>query len=159
MAFSVALALPAARAGPAASTDEDQTPVTHSSSETIISRSLAALASLASVLLLPSAALAADAGADGSAAKLAITILGPALNIYIVLFIVRIVLTWYPQVNLGKLPWVLAVRPTEPILRPTRKVIQPVGGVDISPIVWVAILSFLNEIMFGPQGILTLLAK
>ncbi|KAK9823207.1 hypothetical protein WJX72_001096 [[Myrmecia] bisecta] len=73
--------------------------------------------------------------------------------------IVRIVLSWYPQLDGKQLPWSIAVFPTEPILGPTRKVIQPVGGVDISPIVWVAVLSFLNEILLGPQGILNLLQR
>ena len=34
-----------------------------------------------------------------------------------------------------------------------------VGGVDVSPIVWVALLSFVNEILLGPQGILNLLQR
>ncbi len=34
-----------------------------------------------------------------------------------------------------------------------------VGGVDVSPIVWVALLSFINEILLGPQGILNLLQR
>jgi YggT family protein len=33
------------------------------------------------------------------------------------------------------------------------------SGVDVSPIVWVALLSFLNEILLGKQGLLILLAS
>lgn len=79
------------------------------------------------------------------------------LGIYILLFIFRIVLTWYPQAELGKLPFSLAVFPTEFVLNPTRKLIPPIGGVDISPIIWVAIISFLREILLGQQGLLTLM--
>ena len=32
-------------------------------------------------------------------------------------------------------------------------------GVDISPIVWVAFLSFISEILVGPQGLLSILEK
>lgn len=32
-------------------------------------------------------------------------------------------------------------------------------GVDVSPIVWVALLSFLNEVLLGKQGLLILLAS
>ena len=63
------------------------------------------------------------------------------------------------QLDGGKLPWSLAFKPTEPVLGPTRRAIPPVGGVDVAPIVWVALLSFFNEILLGPQGILNLLQR
>lgn len=63
------------------------------------------------------------------------------------------------QLNGKKLPWSIAVVPTEPVLGPTRRAIPPVGGVDVAPIVWVALLSFINEILLGPQGILNLLQR
>lgn len=47
----------------------------------------------------------------------------------------------------------------EPLLAATRKVVKPFNGLDVSPIVWVAILSFLSEILTGPQGILSLIAR
>jgi len=74
------------------------------------------------------------------------------------LFVFRIVLTWYPQVDGDKLPFNLAVAPTEPFLAPTRKLIPPLGGVDISPIIWVGIFSLIREVLLGQQGILTMLA-
>ncbi len=96
---------------------------------------------------------------DAKTAATIASLLGPVLNIGQLLMIARIVLSWYPNINYGKLPWVLAVRPTEPILAPTRKVIPIVGGLDVTPIVWVALLSFTNEILLGPQGILNLLQR
>lgn len=47
----------------------------------------------------------------------------------------------------------------EPLLVPTRKLVPPFNGLDVSPIVWVALLSFLSEILTGPQGILSLIAR
>ena len=49
--------------------------------------------------------------------------------------------------------------PTEPVLAPMRKIITPIGGVDITPIIGVATISFMNEILLGPQGILKLLQR
>uniref|UniRef100_A0A7N0UJ02 Uncharacterized protein n=1 Tax=Kalanchoe fedtschenkoi TaxID=63787 RepID=A0A7N0UJ02_KALFE len=46
-----------------------------------------------------------------------------------------------------------------PILVITRKVIPPVGGVDVTPVVWFGLLSFANEILVGPQGLLVLLSQ
>lgn len=82
--------------------------------------------------------------------------LGILLLLMTVLFIFRIVLTWYPQINLSQFPYVLVYLPTEPFLAPTRKIIPPLGGVDISPIIWVGIFSLLREILLGQQGIITL---
>jgi YggT family protein len=80
------------------------------------------------------------------------------LGLMTFLFIFRIVLTWYPQVELAKFPFNLVGVPTEPFLGPTRKVIQPIGGVDISPIIWVALFSLAREILLGQQGLLTMLS-
>lgn len=84
---------------------------------------------------------------------------GPCINLFNFVMIVRTILTWYPQTDLKKSPWIFIAVPTEPLLRATRKVIQPVGGVDISPIVWFALMSFVHEILVGPQGILVLLSQ
>lgn len=73
--------------------------------------------------------------------------------------IIRIILSWYPKTDLAKAPWIYIAVPTEPLLRATRKVVPPVGGVDISPIVWFAIMSFVHEILVGPQGLLVLLEQ
>ena len=74
------------------------------------------------------------------------------------LFIFRIVLTWYPQVESQKLPFSLVIAPTEPFLAPSRKIIPPIGGVDITPIVWVAIISLIREVLVGQQGLITMIA-
>jgi YggT family protein len=89
-----------------------------------------------------------------------IQILNIGVSVFLVimtfLFIFRIVLTWYPQVESQKFPFSLVVAPTEPFLAPSRKIIPPIGGVDITPIVWVAILSLIREILVGQQGLITM---
>jgi YggT family protein len=82
--------------------------------------------------------------------------LGLILGGMIFLFIFRIVLSWYPQVELNRFPfnWIYGL--TEPFLSPTRKLIPPLGGVDITPIVWVGVFSLLREILLGQQGLMTL---
>ncbi len=85
--------------------------------------------------------------------------LGIILGIMMFLFIFRIVLTWYPQVELNKFPINLVTFPTEPFLVPTRKLIPPMGGVDITPIIWFGIVSLLREILLGQQGLLTMMGR
>jgi YggT family protein len=83
--------------------------------------------------------------------------LGLLLGLMIFLFIFRIVLTWYPQIDLNRLPFNLVAWPTEPFLAPMRKLVPPLGGVDITPIIWVGIFSLLREILLGQQGLLTMM--
>ena len=80
--------------------------------------------------------------------------IGPVLAIMSFLFVFRIVLTWYPQVEFGKFPWILIYWPTEPLLIAMRKLIPPIGGVDITPIIWFGIVSLARELLLGQQGIL-----
>ncbi|MBD2493193.1 YggT family protein [Nostoc sp. FACHB-280] len=84
--------------------------------------------------------------------------LGPLLGVMTFLFIFRIVLTWYPQADLNKLPFNLIAWPTEPFLVPLRKLVPPIGGVDITPIIWVGIFSLLREILLGQQGLITMMS-
>ena len=92
-----------------------------------------------------------------TAATLTSWILGPLLGLMIFLFIFRIVLTWYPQVDLNRFPFNLIAWPTEPFLVPVRKIVPPIGGVDITPIIWVGIFSLLREILLGQQGLLRMI--
>ncbi|CAI9099629.1 OLC1v1036482C2 [Oldenlandia corymbosa var. corymbosa] len=96
---------------------------------------------------------------DPATAKVAISILGPSLSAFGFLFILRIVMSWYPKLPVKSFPYVIAYAPTEPILIATRKLIPPLGGVDVTPVVWFGLLSFLNEILVGPQGLLVLLSQ
>ena len=89
---------------------------------------------------------------------LASWIIGPLLGAAIFLFIFRIVLTWYPQLDLNAFPFNVVAWPTEPLLVPLRKIVPPLGGVDITPIIWVGILSLLRELLIGQQGLLQIMA-
>ena len=82
-------------------------------------------------------------------------ILGLLLAALTLAFLLRIVLTWYPQVDLKQGAWPLIAWPTEPVLSLTRRVVAPIGGVDITPVIWVGLLSLLRELLVGQQGLLS----
>ncbi|KAI5001621.1 hypothetical protein ZWY2020_026271 [Hordeum vulgare] len=96
---------------------------------------------------------------DPATAKTVIGVAGPALSALGFLFVARIVMSWYPRLPVTKFPYVVAYAPTEPILAATRRVIPPLGGVDVTPVVWFGLVSFLSEILVGPQGLLVLLSQ
>lgn len=83
----------------------------------------------------------------------------PALNLLSFAMLCRVVISWYPETNLNEPPYNFVVWPTEPLLKATRGVVPPAFGVDISPIVWLGIFTFLHEIFLGQQGLLTLKIK
>ncbi len=79
-----------------------------------------------------------------------------SLGLLTLLFILRIVLSWYPQIPLHQWPWCLVAWPTEPVLRPLRRVVPPLGGVDMTPVILVGVLSLAREMLLGQQGLITL---
>jgi YggT family protein len=91
----------------------------------------------------------------GGPLAIAHLVLGLALGTWTLLFLFRIVLTWYPQVDLNQGAMRLIGWPTEPLLAPTRRLIQPIGGVDVTPVVWVGLISLFRELMVGQQGLVT----
>jgi len=86
-------------------------------------------------------------------------VLGPFLNIFSFAMLCRVVISWYPKANLNEAPYNIVVWPTEPLLRIIRGSVPPAFGVDITPIVWLAIFTFFNEILVGQQGLLTMKLK
>lgn len=91
-----------------------------------------------------------------STVSLSMLMLGLFLGLMTFLFIFRIVLTWFPQLDLTRFPLNLIALPTEPFLIPVRKIVPPIGGVDITPIIWVGIFTLVREILLGQQGLLTM---
>eukprot|EP00898_Chlorokybus_atmophyticus_P004954 jgi/Chlat1/545/Chrsp103S01117 len=87
------------------------------------------------------------------------SIASPVVGVMTILLLARVVMSWYPQLPSTRLPYAIAYFPTEPFLGPTRRLIPPVGGVDIAPLIWLAFLTLGNELLLGPQGLLILLAQ
>ncbi|MEI6064119.1 MAG: YggT family protein [Pseudanabaena sp. ELA748] len=59
---------------------------------------------------------------------------GKFLQIYSILLIVRILLTWFRTVDWYKQPFATLSQVTDPYLNLFRSIIPPLGGMDFSPI-------------------------
>jgi len=70
-------------------------------------------------------------------------------------FLIRIISSWYSQENFKNKFWLIVYLPTEPFLKVTRMIIPPIGGVDITPVIWFGIISLIRELLIGQQGILS----
>ena len=82
--------------------------------------------------------------------------LGIFLSFLTIVFLIRLILTWYPKIDLNKGFWLLISIPTSTVLNFTRKIIPPIGGVDIGPVIWIGLISFIREILVGQQGLIKL---
>ena len=82
--------------------------------------------------------------------------LGISLSYLTIVFLIRLILTWYPKIDLSKGLWLLVSIPSSFILNITRKIIPPIGGVDVGPVIWIGVISFLREILVGQQGLIKL---
>jgi YggT family protein len=74
-------------------------------------------------------------------------------NIYYWVLIVYILLSWFPGVRDSSFGYFLA-RITEPFLEPFRRIIPPIGMIDISPIVAILALRFAS---YGLQSLFRML--
>jgi YggT family protein len=87
-------------------------------------------------------------------------ILDPILNFMSFAMLARVVISWYPEMTIKDAPWsAIVVFPTDPLLRLVKGIVPPAFGVDITPVFWLAIFTFLHEIFLGQQGLLTLKLK
>ena len=68
-------------------------------------------------------------------------------------------MTWYPKININKGLWLIISLPSNAILNWTKKIVPPIGGVDVTPVIWIGLISFLREILVGQQGLIKLLLQ
>ena len=83
------------------------------------------------------------------------TVISALLAAWTLLFLFRIVLSWYPQLDSNHPLAALVLVPTEPLLAPARRLIAPIGGVDVTPVIGVGLVSLLRELLVGQQGLLS----
>ena len=82
-----------------------------------------------------------------------------SLSLLTLAFLIRLIMSWYPKVDTTKGLWIIVLLPTSSILKFTKKIIPPIGGVDVTPVIWVGIISLIREILVGQQGIIKILLK
>jgi YggT family protein len=81
---------------------------------------------------------------------------GAIVQLIIIVLIVNAVLSWLIAFEIVSRRnafvnqlWGVTQRLTDPLLRPIRRVIPPIGGLDLSPIVLILGLLFLERILYA----------
>ncbi len=68
-----------------------------------------------------------------------------ALRLYQMILIGRILLSWLPSIDWYRQPFRLVNDLTDPVMRPFRRLIPPVGGFDFSPMLLFLLLGLLLQ--------------
>ncbi|MEG4284585.1 MAG: YggT family protein [Microcoleus sp.] len=77
------------------------------------------------------------------------TTLSTFLQIYVVLMIFRVLLSWFPNINWYDPPFSILSQLTDPYLNLFRSIIPPLGGIDFSPLIAFFVLQFGSEFLIG----------
>ncbi len=86
-------------------------------------------------------------------------LLDSVITIYIWLLIASVILSWLVAFNIvnssNRIVYVIGdflYRITEPALRPLRRFLPSLGGIDVSPVVVILVLVFLRNLLFEYLG-------
>lgn len=69
------------------------------------------------------------------------------LNIYLVLLLIRILLSWFPNLNWYDPPFSILSQLTDPYLNIFRSIIPPLGGIDFSAILAILLLQVIQGVL------------
>jgi len=82
-----------------------------------------------------------------SSIDLLATTLATFVQIYVALMIIRVLLTWFPNINWYDPPFSILSQLTDPYLNLFRSIIPPLGGIDFSPMIAFIVLQFGSKIL------------
>ena len=100
---------------------------------------------MAAVAALPLASTSFSSGASGEI----YFGLAKAVDVYLVVLTVRILLSWFRNINWGGEPFNTLRQLTDPFLSMFRGIVPAIGGIDLSPMLGFFLLNFLRGVLMG----------
>lgn len=73
-------------------------------------------------------------------------LIGTVIDLYSLVVLGAVIMSWFPASRRNQLAITL-YRLTEPVLAPIRRVLPPMGGLDLSPMVLLIGLQFLKRLL------------
>lgn len=70
-----------------------------------------------------------------------------AVQLLTLLIVVRAIFSWIPSVDYGHPVIRVITRVTDPILEPIRRIMPPVGGFDLSPVIAILLLQLVGRLL------------
>ncbi|MBD2384057.1 YggT family protein [Cylindrospermum sp. FACHB-282] len=83
---------------------------------------------------------------------LLINTLATFIQIYTTLLLIRVLLTWFPNIDWYNQPFSALSQITDPYLNLFRSIIPPLGGMDFSPMLAIILLQILGSMIGGLQA-------
>ncbi len=78
-----------------------------------------------------------------------IELLNIILDALRLIIFLKVLLSWFPNINWWNQPFKFISDVAEPVLTPFRKLIPPIGGLDLSPIFALITISILQKVVVG----------
>ena len=76
-------------------------------------------------------------------------LLANVIGIYTFVLLIRILMSWIPNLDYYNPIVQMLIQVTDPVLEPARRLIPPIGMIDISPIVVFIALSIIQDLLRG----------
>lgn len=73
-------------------------------------------------------------------------VISAAISILLYAIILRAILSWIRPYNNGKIEIILE-KITEPLLGPLRRILPPIGGLDLSPLIAIILLGLVKQLI------------
>ena len=86
------------------------------------------------------------------AVSLLLSVLGRTLEIYSLILLVRVLLSWFPNLDWGNPVLSTVSSITDPYLNVFRGLIPPLGGIDLSALVAFLALNFALQLLANLMG-------
>lgn len=78
-----------------------------------------------------------------------ITLVDLLFQAFYVLLLIRVILSWVPGIDHHHPAVQFVHRVTSPVLAPIRRAVPPVGGLDLSPLVAILLLTLAQRLVVG----------
>ena len=78
-----------------------------------------------------------------------IALVSDVAQVLALLIIVRVVLSWIPSVDYGHPVIRAIIRVTDPVLLPIRRLVPPLGGLDVTPIAALLLIQVVRYLLIN----------
>lgn len=73
-------------------------------------------------------------------------LVGDIIQLFSFLVLIWCLLSWFPNIRWYDQPWKTLDRVVQPVIAPFRKILPPINGIDLSPMIAMAVLQVVSRL-------------